>query len=409
MSHSFNRSRQTAVLVSIAAVTAFLMGSQLSCGRSRPSPGTFTAYESEPAPTPEMKKGSPDEAGREMPLTRKEETRRNGEPGQSEELIQGEFTQSPHRSVGEGGSTNPPVSLFFYHLDHLGTPRVITDVNGNVVSKHKYLPFGEELSPPPSTNTHEFTGHERDEETGLDYMLARYYSDNLGRFLSTDLLQPLSSDIEVDSQFFANPQLWNKYSYARNNPISFQDPDGLFAPFLHAKDTRWVLQKFAFEEDAIAMVVEANVAQDQDDPKVWIEHSMRNPEMTIGQAMEAQKQFVDGRLDSAVEKGLSDDVSGALTDLGEAAHAVQDEKHGFITRAEHGVRQGLSDVFRSRSAGLASVSRTMDMMNRFKNLFFKQGRKQGLSNKQIKEKWKALQKGDKSKSSSSKKSSGSKK
>ena len=126
---------------------------------------------------------------------------------------------SPHRTVGQSSQVNPPVKLFFYHLDHLGTPRVITDVGGQPVSKHKYLPFGEELTPPPSANTHKFTGHERDAESGQDYMFARYYSSSLDRFLSVDR----------DGANPANPQSWNKYAYALNNPIKFLDSTGRYA------------------------------------------------------------------------------------------------------------------------------------------------------------------------------------
>ena len=123
-------------------------------------------------------------------------------------------------SLAQNSSVDPPVKLYFYHLDHLGTPRVITDVDGNVVSQHKYLPFGEELSAPPSTNTHEFTGHERDSETGLDYMLARMYGQaSTLRFLSVDPFFSPRKNLN-------NPQRWNRYTYSLNNPIKFVDPDG---------------------------------------------------------------------------------------------------------------------------------------------------------------------------------------
>jgi RHS repeat-associated protein len=125
--------------------------------------------------------------------------------------------ESPHRIIGQGDIT-PAESLTFYHVDHLGSPRVITDPNGNVVSTHKYLPFGEELTPPPSTNTHEFTGHERDAETGLDYMLARYYASSLGRFLGVDPL--------AESAKRSVPQTWNRYTYSLNNPLRYVDPTG---------------------------------------------------------------------------------------------------------------------------------------------------------------------------------------
>jgi RHS repeat-associated protein len=131
--------------------------------------------------------------------------------------------ESPHRVIGQGSIT-PAERLTFYHVDHLGTPRVITDPNGNVVSKHKYLPFGEELSAPPSSNTHEFTGHERDAETGLDYMLARYYSSGgTFRFASAD---------PGDDTDMEDPQRWNSYTYVRNNPLRLIDPLGM-----HQEDT----------------------------------------------------------------------------------------------------------------------------------------------------------------------------
>ena len=45
-----------------------------------------------------------------------------------------------------------------------------------------FLAVREEFQPLQSANAHQFTGHERDVATGLDYMLARYYSHSLARF-----------------------------------------------------------------------------------------------------------------------------------------------------------------------------------------------------------------------------------
>jgi len=86
------------------------------------------------------------------------------------------------------------------------------------VSRHRYMPFGEELpvQAQNSTNTRQFTGHERDGENGLDYMMARYYSASLDRFMAVD---PVGGSVE-------NPQSWNRYGYVRNNPLAFIDPRG---------------------------------------------------------------------------------------------------------------------------------------------------------------------------------------
>jgi len=117
--------------------------------------------------------------------------------------------------------------------DELGTPRVIIDQSGSLstVSRHDYLPFGEELGSATGARTpaqgystsdvvrQHFTSKERDVETGLDYFLARYYSSNQGRFVSVD---PENAGATPNS-----PQSWNGYAYAFNNPIKYQDPDGL--------------------------------------------------------------------------------------------------------------------------------------------------------------------------------------
>ncbi|NOZ12374.1 MAG: hypothetical protein GXO69_01855, partial [Acidobacteria bacterium] len=111
-----------------------------------------------------------------------------------------------------------PFKLVFFKTDHLGTPRVITDQDGKVLSTHDYLAYGEELTDPEfQTNRMKFTGHERDPETGLDYMLARYYTSGSGRFLQVD------PGYDYDQ---TDPMSFNLYSYVRENPVRFLDPSG---------------------------------------------------------------------------------------------------------------------------------------------------------------------------------------
>jgi RHS repeat-associated protein len=59
---------------------------------------------------------------------------------------------------------------------------------------------------------------ERDNETGLDYFLARYYSSTQGRFTSPD-------DFLNDTRVH-DPASWNLYVYVRNNPLKLVDPTG---------------------------------------------------------------------------------------------------------------------------------------------------------------------------------------
>jgi RHS repeat-associated protein len=113
----------------------------------------------------------------------------------------------------------------YYHTDALGSVRAVTKVvNGQtqVVSRHDYRPFGEEVAPQnPPVDKRLFTGKERDAETGLDYFGARYLSCMSGRFVTAD---PLTA-----SQKTTNPQTFGRYAYALNNPLRFMDPDGLQA------------------------------------------------------------------------------------------------------------------------------------------------------------------------------------
>lgn len=107
----------------------------------------------------------------------------------------------------------------YYHLDAVGSVRAMTDENGAVIERHDYLPFGEEWALQGSTQPLRFTGKERDLETGWDYFGARYYGSNIGRFTSVD------PAITIEENLF-DPHGWNRYAYARNNPLRYVDPDG---------------------------------------------------------------------------------------------------------------------------------------------------------------------------------------
>ena len=132
--------------------------------------------------------------------------------------------QAPYRIIGTTVAPPTPSAVprfTYYHLDHLGTPRVLLDNAGNLISKHHYMPFGEEMpaAVQSSTNKRQFTGHERDPEDGLDYMLARYYNSSLGRFMAVDPVLKIGESLY-------NPQWWDRYTYSANNPLKYFDPDG---------------------------------------------------------------------------------------------------------------------------------------------------------------------------------------
>ena len=114
-----------------------------------------------------------------------------------------------------------PCTTCYLSYDHLGSVRLVTDGNGNIISRHDFLPFGEEVLALASTGRmgpgrgvtddvkQRFTGNERDTESGLDYFGARYYGSALGRFMSPDWS---AKPVPVPYADFSNPQTLNQYA-----------------------------------------------------------------------------------------------------------------------------------------------------------------------------------------------------
>ncbi|MFN6965301.1 MAG: RHS repeat domain-containing protein, partial [Pyrinomonadaceae bacterium] len=136
------------------------------------------------------------------------------------------------RSIAEYSTVVESVEnakVAYLTADHLGSPRINTDRDGNVTSRRDFHPFGEEiytaqrttgLSYDADTVRKQFTGYERDAETDLDFAQARYFRSRLGRYFS--------ADPETAGASISEPQSWNGYSYVVNNPLIFVDPFGLW-------------------------------------------------------------------------------------------------------------------------------------------------------------------------------------
>ncbi len=104
---------------------------------------------------------------------------------------------------------------YYYHLDRLGSVRLVTQ-SGNVQSfVTKYLPYGNPYATSGSENF-QYTGKQLDVPTGLYYYGYRYYDGQSGRFTSLDIQGP----------DYLNPQSLNRYPYALNNPNRYVDRDG---------------------------------------------------------------------------------------------------------------------------------------------------------------------------------------
>jgi RHS repeat-associated protein len=105
-------------------------------------------------------------------------------------------------------------NTYYYHKNHLGSTRSVTDSNKTVISTTTYQPFGD-TDNEEGSEQYLYTGKERD-STGLYYYGARYYDPEIGRFVTRDR--------NKGSKWC--PRSLNRYSYCYNNPVCYTDPDG---------------------------------------------------------------------------------------------------------------------------------------------------------------------------------------
>ena len=113
----------------------------------------------------------------------------------------------------------------YYLPDGLGSTMALIDAAGTVVNAYDYDVFGAlRGSTGTQPNEFAFAGEQVDAATGLQYLRARYYDMETGRFLSRD---PLSG-------VWAEPGSLNRYPFVLNDPVNLVDPLGLHcAPLAH--------------------------------------------------------------------------------------------------------------------------------------------------------------------------------
>jgi len=111
--------------------------------------------------------------------------------------------------------TWPGGAFYFFHLDYLGRPVLMTDESGNTVWQADYDPFGAiHISVEIVSNNLRLPGQYADAETGLYYNYTRYYDPALGRYIESDTNGPPGA-------------MPGPYVYAANNPLTHVDPEGM--------------------------------------------------------------------------------------------------------------------------------------------------------------------------------------
>ncbi|GAA5442267.1 hypothetical protein Misp06_00441 [Microbulbifer sp. NBRC 101763] len=124
----------------------------------------------------------------------------------------------------------------FQYLDHLGSVDLLTDEGANVIQQMSFDVWGQRrnssdwsalsqssLAGFDTVNTTRgYTGHEMLDAVGLIHMNGRIYDPRLGRFMQADPFVQAAADT----------QMYNRYSYVRNNPLNATDPSGYFLSIL---------------------------------------------------------------------------------------------------------------------------------------------------------------------------------
>jgi len=198
-------------------------------------------------------------------------------------------------------------TVIYYHTDAIGSVRMITDANGQVIARYDYLPFGESWAPLSNRDVRQFAGKERDAETGLDYFGARYYSSAIGRFTTSDqVLHPEKAVL--------HPQLWNKYTYVSNNPLRKVDPDGRWEREVHYDLTRLLAIAAGFDRVAANEIADWNQRADTDTDKT---------PMTLF-STEQRELYHFTTLERRLQLARAAVVPGNLRELGLFLHAEQD-------------------------------------------------------------------------------------
>ena len=160
--------------------------------------------------------------------------------------------------VAEYNSTTLNGGTQYIFIDQQGSPRVVSGTQGNVISRHDYLPFGEDLLNSVGMRAsgqgyggteaarQKYAGMEADENTNLAHTLWREYDAYSARWTTPD---PYEGSMDMTS-----PQSFNRYAYVNNDPVNHVDPTGLALadigvyqtgnPEVAARIDRWSLNAF---------------------------------------------------------------------------------------------------------------------------------------------------------------------
>ena len=213
-------------------------------------------------------------------------------------------------------------TVTWLHTDHLGSPLMARDAQGNTLWQEDYSPWGERLNAPPANRADiGYTGHYEEADIGLAYAQARWYDPAVGRFLSPD---PVTMDKGGDSHF-------NRYVYANSNPYLYLDPDGrdpATVAVVVLVVTHWERNRFNESFDKKSFIPRSDISSThqlggQIDNLKWLSEDGKSEYVTLGKDGEIVTDVMNMGTYNFIRAPRRDD-SFAMKVLTGAGHALTD-------------------------------------------------------------------------------------
>jgi RHS repeat-associated protein len=188
----------------------------------------------------------------------------------------------------------------YYFADNLGSASVITNSTGAMppLAESDYYPYGGEIPIVSGDSNHyKFTGKERDAESGLDNFGARFFTSNLGRFMTPDWA---ARPTAVPYAVFGDPQSLNLYTYVENSPVNRVDADGHYC--VPAGLQSWCsIDPMPGEKEAVQTNKSIAAAQNKQTPQtvVFSDRANATPSQPGGKGAAAERtvDYQAGKMD----------------------------------------------------------------------------------------------------------------
>jgi RHS repeat-associated protein len=212
----------------------------------------------------------------------------------------------------------------FYAYDANGNVTDLVGTNGTGLAHYEYDPFGNPLVATgtlAAANPFRFSTKYTDDETGLVYYGIRYYSPEMGRWLSRDPIGERGGR--------------NLYGFVNNSPVNYFDPYGLWKSWTHKNLTKKAWQSVTRPEDMekygrriLKILKEENVGIDSGKTfKMHEWHFGRGIDEDIQTAKNAYTQLLSEqweRMSGKIGSPSKDNCLDALKIVGQLSHAWQD-------------------------------------------------------------------------------------